>query len=104
MSTRPAVIVDDSRAVRAMLRKMLVDAGFDDCVEAGDGVEALQRLDELADNPRLMLVDWNMPKMGGLELIRAVRADPARRDVPIVMVTTESETAQMVKALAAGAN
>ena len=57
--------------------------------------------------PDVMLVDWNMPEMNGLELIRAIRNDPDhldRRDVPIVMVTTESETSQMVKALAAGAS
>ncbi len=51
-----------------------------------------------------MLVDWNMPEMNGLELIRAVRANPARRHIPIVMVTTETEIAQVVRALAAGAS
>ncbi|MFN8050685.1 MAG: response regulator [Acidimicrobiales bacterium] len=99
-----ALVVDDSRAVRMMLSRMLRDAGFDSCLEAGDGLEALERLDETPDLPAVMLVDWNMPNMNGLELIRAVRSNADRRDLPIVMVTTESEMTQMVKALAAGAN
>jgi two-component system chemotaxis response regulator CheY len=99
-----ALIVDDSRAVRLMLARMLTNAGFANCDQAGDGVEALAVLDGLAELPDVMLVDWNMPNMNGLDLVRAIRSDPARRDLPIVMVTTESEMAQMVKALAAGAN
>lgn len=99
-----ALVVDDSRAVRMMLSRMLIDAGFGACLEAGDGLEALDRLDESDEQPAVMLVDWNMPNMNGLELIRAVRSNPDRRDLPIVMVTTESEATQMVKALAAGAN
>lgn len=101
-----AMIVDDSRAVRLMLRRMLTEYGFDECVEAGHGLEALARLDEMHGTPDVMLVDWNMPEMNGLELIRAVRSDKdngERRDIPIVMVTTESEMSQMVRALAAGA-
>ena len=102
-----ALIVDDSRAVRLMLRRMLTDAGFDECTEAGHGLDALARLDEMPVPPDVVLVDWNMPEMNGLELIRAMRNDPAhdeRRHIPIVMVTTESESGQMVKALAAGAS
>jgi two-component system chemotaxis response regulator CheY len=90
-----------------MLKRMLSEAGFTDCAEAGHGIEALERLDESRDLPDVMLVDWNMPEMNGLELIRAVRGDathPERREIPIVMVTTESEMSQMVRALAAGAS
>ena len=99
-----AIVVDDSRAVRMMLRRMLTEAGCSDCAEAGNGLEALAVLDAFDGLPDVMLVDWNMPEMNGLELIRAVRADPARRDIPILMVTTESEISQMVRALAAGAS
>lgn len=99
-----ALVVDDSRAVRLMLSRMLTNAGFTHCLEAGDGLEALACLDEGPELPAVMLVDWNMPNMNGLELIRAVRSHPERRDLPIVMVTTESEMSQMVKALAAGAS
>jgi len=86
-----------------MLRRILAELGFDECAEAGHGGEALHRLDEI-EAPDVMLVDWNMPEMNGLELIRAVRRNPDRRAIPIVMVTTENETPQMVRALAAGAS
>lgn len=86
-----------------MLKRMLAEAGFDELYEAGDGKEALQRLDEIGA-PDVILVDWNMPEMNGLDLVRAVRGDADRRDVPIVMVTTETEINQVVRALAAGAN
>lgn len=98
-----ALVVDDSRAVRMMLKRMLAEAGFDELFEAGDGKEALERLDEIGA-PDVILVDWNMPEMNGLDLVRAVRSDAERRDVPIVMVTTETEINQVVRALAAGAN
>ena len=54
--------------------------------------------------PDVILVDWNMPEMNGLEMIRAVRVEPELRRIPIVMVTTETEYDQVVKALAAGAS
>lgn len=97
------LVVDDSRAIRMFIIRMLRELGFDDCTEAGHGVEALARLDEFG-LPDVMLVDWNMPEMDGLELIRAVRADPDRCRLPIVMVATETEVAQVVRALAAGAS
>ncbi len=98
-----ALIVDDSRAMRMILKKILKSIGFDQLSEAANGVEALEQLD-IIGLPDLMLVDWNMPVMNGLELIRAVRADATRRDIPILMVTTETETSQIVRALAAGAS
>lgn len=97
------LVVDDSRAIRMMLKRMLGELGFDEFHEAGHGGEALVKLDEI-EAPDVMLVDWNMPEMNGLELIRAVRADATRRDIPIVMVTTETEVEQVVRALAAGAS
>jgi two-component system chemotaxis response regulator CheY len=96
------LVVDDSRAMRAVLRQILVLAGFD-VTEATNGREALARLQQMP-KPQLVLVDWNMPEMTGLDFIRAVRADKQYRDLTIMMVTTETEMAQMVKALAAGAN
>src|SRR4051794_38214259 len=97
-----ALVVDDSRAVRLLIRNILGELGMD-VVEAGNGQEALSRL---AENPdvELALVDWNMPVMDGLEFITAVRA---RRDydaLRIVMVTTETESDQVMRAMAAGAN
>ena len=98
-----ALIVDDSRAMRMILKRILLGVGFDKLSEAANGIEALERLDAIG-LPDVMLVDWNMPRMNGLELIRAVRADATRRDIPILMVTTETEASQIVRALAAGAS
>ena len=96
-----ALIVDDSRAMRALLGKMVSDFGLE-TVFAANGREALQ---QLADGgmPDVALVDWNMPEMNGLELVQAIRADARYTALPLVMVTTETEMAQVVKALEAGA-
>ena len=97
-----ALVVDDSRAVRAILRGFLMEGGFQ-VLEAGHGREGLARL---AERPEvgLALVDWNMPVMDGLEFIQAVRAQPEFRALRILMVTTETESSQVAKALAAGAD
>ncbi|HXK26871.1 MAG TPA: response regulator [Candidatus Binatia bacterium] len=97
-----ALIVDDSRATRTIIKKMLSEVGFE-VFEAADGVEALRRLKEI-DPPDVLLVDWNMPEMNGYDLVRAVRGDAQYDKVPLMMVTSETERGQMAKALAAGAN
>jgi len=100
-----ALIVDDSRAIRSIIRRTLEGQGFE-VFEAGHGQEALDRLDEQPDIG-VLLVDWNMPVMNGLDLVRRLRRDeehPDRARLPVLMVTTETEVRQMVKALAAGAN
>jgi two-component system chemotaxis response regulator CheY len=97
-----ALVVDDSRAMRLILARVLRERGCD-VVEAGDGREALVVL-AAGEVPDVVLVDWNMHVMNGLELVEAVRRDPAYRGVRIVMVTTESESSQVVRALEAGAD
>jgi len=97
-----AIVVDDSRATRMIVRKALVQEGFE-VVEAGDGRQALDEL--IKTGPvDLALVDWNMPVMTGYELICAVRAQRQFDSMSIMMVTTETEISQMKKALDAGAN
>ena len=97
-----ALVVDDSRAMRFVLKKIMNEVGFE-VSEAGDGSEALIRLKEL-DSVDLMLVDWNMPVMDGLEFVRAVRGNQSYDDVPVMMVTTEDGMEKIVEALEAGAN
>lgn len=97
-----ALVVDDSTAMRTILARMLRELGLE-VAEARDGREALRYIAEHGPAD-VMLVDWNMPEMNGLDLVRAVRQDLKQRQVLMMMVTTETETAQMVKALAAGAN
>ena len=96
------LVIDDSRAMRAVLGQILRQMGYE-VVEAANGREAIDRLNEVG-KPQFVLVDWNMPEMNGLDFIRAVRDETQHRDLPIMMVTTETETSQVVKALAAGAN
>jgi two-component system, chemotaxis family, chemotaxis protein CheY len=97
-----ALILDDSRTLRRILGDMLRRLGFE-VVESADGREALLLLARAA-LPDVVLVDWNMPAMNGLEFVKAVRAQDRLRDLPLMMVTTETEMDQMATALAAGAN
>lgn len=97
-----AIIVDDSRAIRMVLRKLLAGIGFD-TIEAAHGKEALDRLSE-SGALDLALVDWNMPEMNGLEFVTALRQKPTFAKMRVMMVTTETEATQIVKALDAGAD
>ena len=97
-----AMIIDDSRAMRSILRRIVTGLGFE-TLEAADGQEALDLL-EAGEVPDVCLVDWNMPVMDGYTFITRVRANREWRDVTLMMVTTESEQGQIVKALAAGAH
>lgn len=97
-----ALIVDDSRAMRALIGKMLGGMGVATSF-AGDGREALESL-ETQGQPDFALVDWNMPEMNGFEFLQAVRAEPRFRGLPVVMVTTETEMSQVIRALEHGAN
>jgi two-component system, chemotaxis family, chemotaxis protein CheY len=98
-----AIVIDDSRAMRMILRRILTQLEFE-VIEAGDGREALDILGTLEELPGLALIDWNMPNMNGLEFVTAVREDKRLREMTLVMVTTESEQSQIVRALAAGAH
>ena len=97
-----ALVIDDSRAVRMLIGKILREQGFQVC-EAGHGQDGLQKLRENPDIG-LVLVDWNMPVMDGLEFIQAVRRDRTWDGVRLVMVTTETECEQVQRAITAGAN
>lgn len=95
-----ALIIDDSRAMRRILRQIVEPLGFQ-ILEAGNGQEGLHQLHSHADI-EVVLVDWNMPVMNGLEFVQAVRTDPERQSTKLVMVTTETEPTRMARALMAG--
>jgi two-component system, chemotaxis family, chemotaxis protein CheY len=97
------MVIDDSRAMRLILRRITGQLGFE-VSEAGNGREALELLAACETPPELALIDWNMPEMNGLEFVLAVRADPRYRAMTLMMVTTEGEQTQIVRALAAGAH
>lgn len=96
------MVVDDSRAIRLILANTLKPLGFE-ILQAANGREALQQAGQHPD-VTLFLVDWNMPEMNGLEFVQHLRRDARFNHAPVVMVTTETEMSQVVKALEAGAN
>ncbi len=96
------LVVDDSRAIRRIISDIMRQLDFE-VQEAANGLEALERLEEFGA-PDIVLVDWNMPEMNGLEFIKAVRANPKYQDLPLMMVTTETEMERMALAFLAGVN
>jgi two-component system chemotaxis response regulator CheY len=98
-----ALVVDDSRTIRIIVGRTLKELGYEVC-EAGNGKEALKVMAAEKAAVNLVLADWNMPEMNGLELLKQLRLDPELASLKILMVTTENELDHMVSALAAGAN
>lgn len=96
------MVVDDSRTMRRILGDIMRDCGFD-VVEAEDGVDALEKL-KTSGAAAIALVDWNMPRMTGIEFVREVRKEAAYADMRMMMVTTEAEIDNVVQALESGAN
>ena len=97
------MIVDDSKAMRMILRKMVNELGYD-TTEAANGQEALQSLEREPSPPSLMFIDWNMPVMCGIDLVKAVRGDSRYAASILIMVTTETDIQHISQALDAGAN
>ena len=97
-----AMVIDDSRAMRSILTRLMTNLGFD-VAQAGDGAQAMAVLDAGA-RPDVILVDWYMPVMDGLTFIKKVREREDLREIALMMVTTESEQGNIVRALAAGAH
>jgi two-component system chemotaxis response regulator CheY len=98
--TLTVLTVDDSRTMRDMLKLALVQAGFD-VVQAEDGVHGLEVLD--TERPDVIVTDINMPRMDGFGFIEGVRSDDRNRAIPILVLTTESDTDKKMRARQAGA-
>jgi two-component system chemotaxis response regulator CheY len=97
-----ALVIDDSRAMRSILRAILADLDFD-VVEAADGRRAVEILGDDHDFD-LALIDWNLPEMNGLEVVTEIRSDPDLAGMSLLMVTTETEIERVAQALQAGAD
>lgn len=97
-----ALVVDDSKPSRSIIARALQDLNFS-CSEAGNGSEALAALAS-GGRPDLVTVNWHMPVMDGVELVRRLRADPAYRTVPVLMIATEHDQERIALARAAGIN
>jgi two-component system, chemotaxis family, chemotaxis protein CheY len=98
-----ALVVDDSKTIRIILGRILKELGYEVC-EAGNGKEALKVMETEKAAVNLVLADWNMPEMNGLELLKQLRQDPNLAALKVIMVTTETELDHIVSALRAGAN
>lgn len=98
------LIVDDSTAMRMIVKKTLRLAGFEGHTisEVDDGAKALAAIK--ASKPDLVLSDWNMPNMTGIELLQAIRAEPKLKSLPVLMVTAENNREQIIAAAQAGVN
>jgi two-component system chemotaxis response regulator CheY len=97
------LVVDDSSTMRRIIKNTLNRLGYKDILEGADGVEGWTALDTNPD-VEMLITDWNMPEMNGLELVKKVRADARFVDMPIIMVTTEGGKAEVITALKAGVN
>jgi two-component system, chemotaxis family, chemotaxis protein CheY len=100
--TMKILLVDDSRTMRTIQKKILAPLGEVEFYEAGDGQEALTIISATEGGFGLILVDWNMPKMNGLTLVTRIRATDKK--TPLMMVTTEAEKSRVIEALKAGVN
>jgi two-component system chemotaxis response regulator CheY len=96
------LVVDDSTTMRRIIINTLNKVGYKDCAEAANGREGMDRLAEAPVD--IVITDWNMPEMSGIEFIRAIRANAATRDLPVLMVTTNAAKDDIVDALRAGIN
>lgn len=95
--------MDDSSTMRRIIKNTLARLDYKDVLEAEHGVQAWQILCENEDID-VLITDWNMPEMNGLELVKKVRAEKKYEDMPIIMVTTEGGKAEVITALRAGVN
>ncbi|WP_455756803.1 chemotaxis response regulator CheY [Sulfurimonas sp.] len=97
------LVVDDSSTMRRIIKNTLARLGYKDILEGEDGVQGWAAMDANPDID-MLITDWNMPEMNGLELVKKVRADERFTDIPIIMVTTEGGKAEVITALKAGVN
>jgi len=94
------LIVDDFATMRRIMKNILKQLGFTNIVEADDGTSALDELEK--GNFDLIISDWNMPKMSGLDLLKNVRASEKYKNVPFLMVTAEAQKQNVIEAVQAG--
>ncbi|MFZ0747548.1 MAG: response regulator [Terracidiphilus sp.] len=98
-----ALVVDDSKTIRTILARTLREIGFE-VLEAANGIEALEVIEAAKTTVPLILVDWDMPEMNGLELLKRLRQSSELSSMVVVMVTAQTDMAHIEEALEAGAN
>ncbi len=101
------IVVDDMRTMRTIIRKVLTGMGFSNVVDVEDGAKAWNAIKEaeaMREPFQLIVSDWTMPNLSGLDLLKKVRADAVLAKTPFLMVTAESDAAQVKEAILAGVN
>ena len=94
--------VDDSTVMRRIISGSIEAMGYNP-VQAKHGRDALEQLEKMGDEIALILLDWNMPEMNGLDTLKALKSDPKTAEIPVMMVTTERERENVVTAIQQGA-
>ena len=98
------LVVDDMAAMRKILKTLLAQLGYKNVDEAEDGRQALEKLRQNPDKYGLVITDWNMPNMTGIELVQAIRSDEKLKHLPVLMVTAEAKKENVLMAIKAGVN
>ena len=102
------LVVDDFATMRKIIRTVLKDLGFSNVEEVSDGSEAISFLKSRGADPitgyKLILCDWNMPDITGIDVVRFVKSQEELKDIPIIMVTSEAQKEHIIEALQAGVN
>lgn len=104
-STTKFLIVDDSATTRKMNRNVMAELGYENIVEAADGVEAYQTLVDLSKSDApvdFIISDWNMPNMHGIDFLKKCRSEKAFENIPFMLITVEREPSQILEAGKAG--
>jgi two-component system chemotaxis response regulator CheY len=96
----PILVVDDFSTMRRIVKNCLKQLGFDNITEAEDGAVALQKIQ--ANEFKLIISDWNMPNMMGIDLLKAVRGDAKSKSIPFLMVTAEAQKENIIEAAKSG--
>jgi two-component system, chemotaxis family, chemotaxis protein CheY len=96
------MVVDDSMTMRRIVIMNLKKGGYEDIIEAEHGKQAHDML-LAGTRPDVILLDWNMPEMNGMELLQTIKKDDKLKSIPVIMVTTEAEKERVLQAVQAGA-
>lgn len=96
------LVVDDFQTMRRIVINLLKQIGFSNVTEAGDGQQALEKVK--GEQIDLIISDWNMPNMTGIEFLRGIRADDRNKSIPFIMVTAEGKKENVIAAVQAGVN
>lgn len=104
-TTTRFLIVDDFSTMRKVIKKALFDLGYENVLEAADGVKAyelLEKYSQTSEPVEIVMSDWNMPNMMGIDLLKKCRLDSKYKTLPFMLITAESEQTQIIEAVRAG--